>query len=483
MNDVPRLRVLVVEDDPDTRDNLCDILSLDGHTFEAAGSAAEARARDHWSTYDVILLDWRLPDASAGQLLPQIRQKAPDVAVIVSTGMGGIDEAIMALRHGAADYITKPIDVDLLRASLRRVAEQLKLREDKRHSEAAFRTLVESVGGIILILELDGTIAYLNPFGERLTGYDTDELRRQKYVDVLIPPEFRELATGHLSNVIGGRAEHDCELPVRDRTATQHWVLWNFQRLADFGGRSTILAIGQDVTARRLAEQKLLQAERLAAIGQAMTGLAHESRNALQRGQADLELLTLLVEDRPDALRLVHRLQLIQQELHRLYEEVRAYAAPIRLSPESADLASLAREAWDLLAQARGTRNARLDIAADSPGTCRVDRYQFLQVFRNLFENSLSAAADPLRIHVALSLQQVDGTPWIATRVCDNGPGIPVDVADTVFEPFVTTKTRGTGLGLAIVRRIVEAHHGRIWIGRPSSGAEIVLELPVATPA
>jgi len=479
MSYVPHLRVLVIEDDPDTRENLCDILSLDGHDFDVAESAKSALAARDWAAYHVILLDWRLPDASAETLLPRLRALAPEAAVIVSTGVGGIDQAITALRHGAADYIAKPVDADLLRASLRRVAEQQRLKEDKVRSETAFRTLVEAAGSVIVILTPDSHIRYINPFGEQLTGFQSEELLNRSWIETLIPVEFHAAATEHLEHVLSGLPERGLELPVADRRGRLHWLLCNVQHLNDFAGEPAILAVGQDVTDRKLAEQKLLQSERLAAIGQAMTGLAHESRNALQRGQADLELLELLVEGNSEATNLIHRLQRVQQELHRLYEEVRQYAAPIKLLLEQHQLDTVAREAWELLAPSRSGRGAELKIVNGDASGCRIDRFQMLQVFRNLFENSLSAAADPVRIVVTFERRQMGSSGSLSVCVCDNGPGIPREVADSVLEPFFTTKTRGTGLGLSIARRIVEAHGGRIRLGSPPSGAEFHIELPI----
>src|SRR5271165_4957489 len=92
-----------------------------------------------------------------------------------------------------------------------------------------------------------------------------------------------------------------------------------------------ILTIGQDITYLKQAQQQALQAERLAAIGQMVAGLAHESRNALHRSQVCLEMLALEVEDRPEALNLIARLQMAQDDLYHLFEDVRSYAAPIHL--------------------------------------------------------------------------------------------------------------------------------------------------------
>lgn len=478
MGPTPTLRVLVIEDDSDTRANLRDILSLDGHDVVTATTAAEALARDDWPGYDVLLMDWRLPDATGEQLLPQLRARAPDASIIVSTGIGGMEEAIVALRHGAADYIAKPVDADLLRASLRRVGQQRRLQQEKARSEAAFRSLVEAAGSVIVILTPGGDISYINPFGEQLTGYRASDVRGRNCVDLLVPAEHRHSAGEHIAGVLDGRPERGYELPLCDREGSVHWLLWNIQRLEDFGGQPAVLAIGQDVTARKQAEERLLQNERLAAIGQAMTGLAHESRNALQRGQADLELLALMVQNQPEARRLVERLQRVQQDLHHLYEEVRQYAAPLTLAIEPYDLRQLVREAWELIGHIRQGRTAWLEVSGAADSVCRIDRFQMLQAFRNIFENALAAARDPVQIEVTLRDECDNGQPWLVVAVRDNGPGFPPGLSRTAFDAFITTKTRGTGLGLAIVRRIVEAHRGRVWIGRPRQGAEVVLELP-----
>ena len=476
------LRILVVEDDSDTRANLCDILELDGYDVVPAGTAAEALDRSDWDTYAAILLDWRLPDARGETLLPKLRHRAPDAAVIVSTGVGGLEGAVVALRHGAADYITKPVDAELLRASIRRVDEQRRLKLEKARSEAAFRGLVEAAGSMILIIRPDGRIAYVNPFGEELIGYTSEEMRGRDCVELLVDGDRRAMARERMQRVMTDGPEHGFEVPVSSRDGKRHWLLWNAQQLEDFGGGPAILAIGQDVTDRRAAEAKLLQAERLAAIGKAITGLAHESRNALQRGQANLELLTLFVQDRPEALDLVKRLQKVQSDLHRLYEEVRQYAAPLNLTPEPRDLGDLIREAWDQLTPQRASRDAAIEIHADGlDPRCPVDHFQMLQALRNILENSLAAAPDPVRITVSLSSGRLDEHD--ALRVClrDNGPGIPADRAQSVFEEFFTTKTRGTGLGLAIVKRIIEAHGGRVRVNQDyTAGAELVVTLPRA---
>src|SRR5262245_28341823 len=207
--------ILVVDDDADTRANLCDILELDGFRVATAGSIAEALQRDNWSVYVAILLDRRLPDGTAEDLLPRLRQLAPEAAVLVVTGFADLQGAIAALRQGAADYILKPINPDALRASLRRITEARKLALARERSEAAFRTLVEAAPSMIVILRPDRTIVYFSPFAEQLTGYRAAEVVGKDYFSLFCPDQsVQEAVSREISQVLADQPTRGFENPI-----------------------------------------------------------------------------------------------------------------------------------------------------------------------------------------------------------------------------------------------------------------------------
>ncbi len=233
----------------------------------------------------------------------------------------------------------------------------------------------------------------------------------------------------------------------------------------------------------RTIQAKALQAERLAAIGQMVAGLAHESRNALQRSQACLSMLGVRLAGQPALMDLVQRLQAAQDDLHRLFNQVRDYAAPLHLDRGTCDLAELWRHAWDDLEPLRRGRQCELREESATDTRCLADAFHLRQVFRNLLENALSAAADPARVTVGCSAADLGGQDAVRVSVRDNGPGFAGISLHQVFEPFVTTKVRGTGLGLAICKRIVEAHGGQIGVAEgPGPGAEVLVTLPRRKP-
>jgi signal transduction histidine kinase len=232
---------------------------------------------------------------------------------------------------------------------------------------------------------------------------------------------------------------------------------------------------------RQQRSDMALRSERLAAIGQMVAGLAHESGNALQRSQACLQMLANRAEGRPDLLDLVDRVQAAQDHLLHLYENVRGYAANIRLEAATGDLADLWRLAWHNLEVQRKERATVLREHALCDTRCRVDQFRLQQVFRNVLENALAACPDPVQIDVTVTAAEIQGRPALRVSVRDNGPGLAPDQRDKIFEPFYTTKTKGTGLGLALARRIVEAHDGRIEPGDGGPGCEIVILIPNET--
>jgi len=475
------LRFLIIEDDPDSYANLRDILEMDNYWVETASTIAEAVARRDWPTFAAVILDRRLPDGTAEEFLPRLRQLAPTAAIVIVTGHADLEGAIAALRFGAVDYILKPVNAEVLRARLAQLGERWRLTLAKERSEAAFRTLVEAAPCMIIISRPDRTILYLNPFAENLTGFRASEVVGKDLLRIFIDdPVVREAVIRARERVLAGLPSIGVEHPIRSKDGTQRHLIWNRQCLLDYAGGPAVLAVGQDVTSLLEAQQKTLQAERLAAIGQMMTGLAHESGNALARSQACLEMLALEVRDRPEALDLISRIQKAQDHLQQLYEEVRSYAAPFKLEREGWDVALIWRQAWENLAVRRQGRDARVHEECDAlDRKCLIDPFRMEQVFRNILENSLFACRDPVRIAIRCHDADLGWRPALRIAVRDNGPGLNSEQARRIFEPFYTTKTKGTGLGMAIAKRIVEAHAGSIAAGHGGHpGAEIIITLP-----
>jgi signal transduction histidine kinase len=212
-----------------------------------------------------------------------------------------------------------------------------------------------------------------------------------------------------------------------------------------------------------------------------MAALTHESRNALQRSSASLELLELELEGRPEALKLVERTKQAQEQLRQLYEEVRQWAAPLNLSADECNLKGIWRDAWGQVSQVHPARREALREKIDCEPNCRIDRSLMHHVFRNIFENAVEVSPEGGSILVHSARSSSNGRTALRILIRDEGPGLTSEEQVRIFEPFFTTKKKGTGLGMALCQRIVNAHEGAIAATSPG-GAEIEITLPMTGP-
>jgi DNA-binding response OmpR family regulator len=151
-------RILVVEDDESTRKSLQLIFKEKGYLVDSAGSGEEALRLLDKTNYNLAIVDIRLPDTVGTALLPSFKDHNSQISIIMVTGYASLETAVQALNEGAEAYITKPVNVELVLATIRRVFEKQYLAEEKRKAEAALR---ESEKRLKVLHELDFAILSL----------------------------------------------------------------------------------------------------------------------------------------------------------------------------------------------------------------------------------------------------------------------------------------------------------------------------------
>jgi PAS domain S-box-containing protein len=360
----------------------------------------------------------------------------------------------------------------------RKRAEQA-LREQK---ELADR-LVETVEAAVLFVDDDDRIVRANTFLHDVTGHALEEVHGRDWIDLLVAEGDRDSVRAVARRAREEGSAKGGVVGLLRRGGGRREVVWSARVLQGSGpGGVRLVLFGFDVTELHEAQRRALLAERLAAVGEMSAGLAHETRNAMQRTQSCLSLLALRLEGNAEALDLIGRVQAAQDDLHRLYEEVRGYAAPVLLENQTCDLSDVWRDAWRDL----GPRAVEATLWEHSTGVrplCLASPFHLKQVFRNLFENALAHAPAPARLSVSCAPAELAGRPALRVAVHDDGPGFSPEARRRAFEPFFTTKARGSGLGLPISKRIVEAHGGTLELpDHPGPGGEVVITLPRSLP-
>ena len=473
------LAVLIVDDDEGMRHSVRRLLQMDGYAIEMVGSSRELRAKADVDKFFAILLDRRLPDADGSELLEELKQRAPQASILIVTGHADMDSTLRAIRNGVHDYLIKPVDPETLRSRLNTLAEFYRVRQELQVSERRMRFLVENLpAGAVYI---DDQQLFGNKTLERMTGYAAAEMAS-------VDQWFRLLCqdqAGEARAIYEGHRRRNFNTTFRIPIIRADRAPRTLE-IAGYRYGTHELWLVTDITELQEAERRMVQSERLAAIGQMVTGLAHESRNALQRARACLDLLELDLQDSPEQLNLTGRIRVALGDLQRNYEEVRNYAAPIVLEPVTTNLASILRNAFENLRCEFNGRQHQLNIQDDTGDeTLRVDRYRLTQVFRNIFDNAIAASSSDCQLDARLSSDAINGHRFQRIDIRDHGCGIPEQALLHMFDPFFTTKSSGTGLGMAICKRIIEAHGGCIMAhnAEDGPGAIITIRLPYQPPS
>jgi two-component system sensor histidine kinase HydH len=231
----------------------------------------------------------------------------------------------------------------------------------------------------------------------------------------------------------------------------------------------------------KLAQEDARRAERLAALGQLSAGLAHEIRNPLGVIKGSAEILTQKLESSdPLARELAGYIYTEVNRVSGLVSRFLDFARPSRLDLAACDLANLVDRCLKTVSEQGACANVKIQRSF-APGLPRVLLDQDLcdQVFSNLFLNACEAMGEQGGV-LTVRIQRAGDADGVMVEVADTGPGVPLELKEQIFNPFVTTKKTGVGLGLAIVSKIVDAHGGSVkLISEPHRGACFRVTFPV----
>jgi signal transduction histidine kinase len=232
------------------------------------------------------------------------------------------------------------------------------------------------------------------------------------------------------------------------------------------------------------AQAEARRSERLAALGQLSAGLAHEIRNPLGVIKGSAEMLTQKLQASDELAReLAGYISTEVNRLSALVTEFLDFARPLHAQPQPADLISLLDRVLQIVADRfNGKQTVRVErrYASGLP-LVPLDESLCEQAFLNLVQNAYEAmeAGGTLRVEVQPTIK--DGRNGVELRLADTGPGVPEELREEIFNPFVTTKKTGVGLGLSIVSKIVDGHQGSIHVeNAPEGGAVFTLFFPLS---
>jgi two-component system, sporulation sensor kinase E len=391
------------------------------------------------------------------------------------------DLTVFYLARGVSTAIVMSALAVFLMASYRKGYEdQLRRQsEEARRMRVFFENIVQDAGEAIISLDNDNVVRSWNRSAEEIYGYTAREMVGRS-IHCLIPPDV--LAAGEVERLAesvrkqGYIRNYETRRLRKDGTVVQVRITRSVLR--DGEGRVIgTSAIVSDITGEKAMSTRLIQTEKLAAIGQAAASIAHEVRNALAGIAGTIEVLKGSAAWRELPPGFGEEVELQVSRIAHIVNDLLSYARPAALHPQPTDVHRILDRVLSAAAaapEAGGKHVVREFSGADL--VVEGDPARLEQAFTNLVTNAYQAMGSGGILKVAT--RRSNGS--VTILFADTGCGMPPDTLAHAFEPFFTTKVRGTGLGLSIVRTIVEAHRGSIDLkSAPLAGTTVTLTLPV----
>ena len=496
-------RLLLVDDNASLLLTLSEILEEEGFAVTKCANAAEALCHVQRQDFGIAIVDLRLPDMQGTQLLRHFRDLGSRVRVIINTGYGEFESAKAAVNSGAFAYLEKGGDPGEL------------VREVHRANRSQFERYANAREALLSRAE---SIAHVGSFEWNISRdeitwsdemFEIHGISRENFggsisdVIPLVHPDDRAQIQAGIEQALREDTDSGLEYRIVRPDGSVRTVFAQSEFQEDAGQASRILVgFVQDITERKQAEnaQDILEAElrhaqKMDAVGQLASGVAHEFNNLLLGIVGNAELLSSTATDRLSAQerRAIRDIGQAGARAHTLTNQLLSFGRKRSTNSSVFDVNQVLVDSKELLEKPIGSHIALKIIAAAEPVCVCADESAIKQVILNLVLNARDAIVDMGKITIQTRLVTLDDNDvprdcnagsFVELSVSDNGCGMSRETSDRIFEPFFTTKEvgKGTGLGLSVVHSDVVGNDGFVNVdSREGNGTVVSVLLPQTT--
>ncbi len=496
-------KLLLIDDEPDILRVLSMSLKADGYQVVSAPNGAEGIAIFEKEKPDIVITDIKMPGMDGIEVLKRVKALNADTEVIIITGHGDIENAIEALKHGASDFINKPVRDEALAIALGRAREKFDIkqqlkeyttdlekkvaaatREVQRRSNFQINLIRSSNDGIVATDKQLKIVIY-NPTARKIFGYAPSETINKKQATDLFPAGL----AASLQAALDGKNDTK-NLAWEETTITAKGgeiipVRFSGTILLEDNQPVGTVAFFQDLREIKRLEKELLKSERLAAIGQTVAGLAHGIKNILHGLKGGSYLVDIGIK-KDESEKLKKGWDMIKRNIGRtsnLVMDLLSYSKERQPEFEACRPNQIADDVCALLQDKALENNIKLVKEFDaSIGEVLMDPNSVHEILLNLMSNAVDAClfdedtAKNFRVDLKTSHEKDN---VIKFEISDNGIGMDEEVIKKLFTSFFSTKGhRGTGLGLMVTRKLIEEHNGSIDVSsRPGQGTKVIVRM------
>lgn len=519
--------VLVVEDNPELRNFLHDVLSDDFNVAVAANGIEALNVIDQ-AIPDLIVTDLMMPEMDGEQLALAIRDNElfNSIPIVILTARGDDSIREHLLQNYVQDYLTKPFSPQELKARIRNLISvkrtvnilQKELATQSSDVCELTQSLVESRKSLqdsLLALQIserrwhglyintavgiglagrDGRILHANPALQAMLGYRENEIIGISFIE--ITEKFLRNKTKHsINDVFEGKVEsYHIQKSYQKRNGGLLWANVSVSLIPATGSEEAqLVVIVEDVTTQKNSEKalktsqtELARVSRFSMMGELVASIAHEVNQPLAAIVANSQAaLRWISRDPPNYEEVVSTINRVGRDADRasdVVKRIRNFLSSGSLKLEQINVSEMLQDLLMILQATILETKTEIFVEIDEGLPIFMgDPIQIQQVLLNLIVNAMEAMREQLSIKRTLNIKVSKNVrEGIVFAVKDNGFGVSLDLQEKIFQALFSTKSKGLGMGLAISKTIIENHGGRLRLtSKIDDGAEFIFNIPI----
>ena len=441
---------------------------------------------------DIILLDLKMPVIGGEKVLETTRKEYPDIPVIIITGHGTVDTAVVCMKNGAYDFITKPFQIDQFLLTITRAAEKRRLEKKARQfqeenirnlydlnlEKSRLKTIIKQMANGVMVTNRNLEVVLHNPALMRLMEIP-EEIESPAPIGKII---HKESLIDTLKQILSGESPEEESVSQEINVGAKALRAISAPALGPNRSVAGTVTVLEDITAfKQLDEMK----------SDFVNMVAHELRSPLvsirQLNSVLLEGLAGPLEEKQQDFvkRGMNKIDSLLELINDLLDVAKIEAGKYVQHQVPTDIGQIIEETVALMEPRAKEQGITLTHSCHNLKPVQADPKNIEEIFNNLVSNAINYSPEGGRVTItARGLAE-----YMEVKVEDTGVGIPPEELPKIFDKFYRVKhpkTRqviGTGLGLAIVRGVIEAHHGTIDVESiPDKGTTFRILLPVIEP-
>jgi len=462
------------------------VFELDEASTGKDGFALVRKACEEKRPYAAIFVDMRMPGWDGLETVMQIRTVDKRAEIIFVTAYSDYSIEEIVNRAGAnVSYYCKPFSVE----EIEQIATKLVYEWNKTSNLEDLITVISQVRG--QQWEIDALLQNILGQVSEILGSNSALLAIRKGHGYNIIAAIGVLSDENTADKYLAQLPDNFKGPTFESQDMLYFTLEEYGIITLFDRRDTTIHSERIYLVRLFLEQAaaairnislqeaLMRSEKLSAVGQAISMLSHDLRNTIGTIVPGVDFILREPDNRQRMMTLLPLLKSAAADSMKMVTDVLDFIRNRDVEKTEVDLCDLLAEVKNNAAELVDQQHIALKIECPDGVEIKGDRTKLLRILNNLVRNAAEALIGRPQPEIRLEILSLGDE--IQITVSDNGPGIPPEVMDRLFTPFVTVgKEHGTGLGLPIVKQFVDAHGGKIVVNSSSRGTAFVMTLPVA---